>query len=207
MPSETPLIGITTLAEPSSLSSTCQPRAVLIYKVVLAIHSNVISCHINTYISGRYYKACNGRASELQWEFFGDIWQDVIGSVERQAYISINPFRYVMKGCQWYSIIIRHFGVCAVSSTTLKTNLCSWNILSFLRATFLHPLTLDWFVLKKKSVNGILMESRCQQSGFFVVFLLALLLFDLSCHKQTPHRNIYVKDNSCHLLMLSIWQN
>ena len=49
---------------------TCHPCASLIYKVVMAIHSNVISCHINTYISGSYYKACNGGASGLLWGSF-----------------------------------------------------------------------------------------------------------------------------------------
>lgn len=53
-----------------SLSCTCHPSACLIYKVVMAIHSNVISCHINTYISGRYYKACNGGASGVLWGSF-----------------------------------------------------------------------------------------------------------------------------------------
>lgn len=73
MPSQIPLISITaTLALPlsPSLSGTCHPSACLIYKVVMAIHSNVISCHINTYISGRYYKACNGGESGVLWGSF-----------------------------------------------------------------------------------------------------------------------------------------
>lgn len=54
MPSQIPLISgnvaFTPLVSLSPFSSTC-----LIYKVVMAIRSNVISCHINTYISGGYY--------------------------------------------------------------------------------------------------------------------------------------------------------
>lgn len=73
MPSQIPLISVTAtlaLCLPLSLSRTCHPCACLIYKVVMAIHSNVISCHINTYISGSYYKACNGAASGLLWGSF-----------------------------------------------------------------------------------------------------------------------------------------
>lgn len=70
---------------------TCHPRACVIYKVVTAIRFNVISCHLNTYILGRYYKACNGGASRLLCGSFEDIWQHVIGCTERETYSGINP--------------------------------------------------------------------------------------------------------------------
>lgn len=44
----------------------------------------VISCHINTYISGSYYKACNSGAPL-------DSWQCVIGCIENVTYVNINP--------------------------------------------------------------------------------------------------------------------
>ena len=50
----------------------------------MAIHSSVISCHINTYISGSYYKTSNGGASWLHWGFFKDIWQNITGCVGKK---------------------------------------------------------------------------------------------------------------------------
>lgn len=40
----------------------------LINKVVMAIHSYVISCHINTYISDTHYKARNSGAPLDSWQ-------------------------------------------------------------------------------------------------------------------------------------------
>lgn len=75
----------------------------------MAIHSSVISCHINTYISGSYYKTCNGGASWLHWGFFKDIWQNVTGCAEKKktTYISINPQDARQKTFQDCFIIIR----------------------------------------------------------------------------------------------------
>lgn len=52
--------------------------------VVMAILSYVISCHINTYISGAHYKACNSGAPLGSWQY-------VIGCTETETYISSNP--------------------------------------------------------------------------------------------------------------------
>lgn len=69
------------------LNATFNPLVSALYlinMVVMATHSYVISCHINTYISGTHYKACNSAAPV-------DSWQVVIGCTENGTCISINP--------------------------------------------------------------------------------------------------------------------
>lgn len=113
-----PLISITaTLA-----LFTCHPSVCLIYKVVMAIHSNVISCHINTYISGRYYKGCNGGASGLHWE---SVWGYLAGCywLDRQkTHISINP-----AGKKWKSVELFYYhkaGFCFILSRFHFVQMC-----------------------------------------------------------------------------------
>lgn len=69
---------------PPSIRSSLFSALFLINMVVVAIQSYVISCHINTYISGTHYKACNSGAPV-------DSWQFVIGCTESGTCISINP--------------------------------------------------------------------------------------------------------------------
>lgn len=70
---------------PPSIRSSLFSASPLINMVVMATHSYVISCHINTYISGTHYKACNSGAPV-------DSWQFVIGCTENGTCISINPW-------------------------------------------------------------------------------------------------------------------
>lgn len=69
---------------PPSIRSSLFSASHLINMVVMAIHSYVISCHINTYISDTHYKACNSGAPV-------DSWQFVTGCTENGTCISINP--------------------------------------------------------------------------------------------------------------------
>ena len=68
---------------PVKLSSSAPPwdplPSGLIYKVVVAICASVISCHINTYISGWYYLSLLWKSSRPVMRRRGDIWQDVSG--------------------------------------------------------------------------------------------------------------------------------